>query len=74
MATDGKLFVTNKKALQVHFTSSKGKPVKANVKESELSAELMQKKKDAISQLHEVDVEFELAGGLPSNAGLLFDR
>lgn len=63
--TEGKLVVINNKTLQVQFINSKEKAVHFNVKESELSATLMSKRKNAIAELNEVEVEFEVVGGQP---------
>jgi len=63
--TEGTLVVVNNKTVQIQFTNSKGKPVQFNVKESELSATLMDKRKNAIAELNAVEVEFELIGGQP---------
>jgi hypothetical protein len=62
--TDGKL-VVNKKNVQVEFTNAKGKTVSMNIKESEMSDSLLQLKLKAIAQLHELEVELEVAGGQP---------
>jgi CRISPR-associated protein (TIGR03986 family) len=63
--TEGKLLVVNNKTLQVQFVNAKGKPVQFNVKESELSATLMSKRKDEAAKLNGVEVEFEVVGGQP---------
>ncbi|HBL14422.1 MAG TPA: TIGR03986 family CRISPR-associated RAMP protein, partial [Cyanobacteria bacterium UBA11162] len=65
MTTIGKLVVINNKSLQVQFTNSKGNQVNLAVKESELSAPLMEKKKKAIAQLNGLEVELEEVGGQP---------
>ncbi|MBW4671575.1 MAG: TIGR03986 family CRISPR-associated RAMP protein [Cyanomargarita calcarea GSE-NOS-MK-12-04C] len=64
--TEGKLIVTKNKTLQVNFINPKGKEVSFNVKESELSSPLLKTKKSAIAQLNGIEVEFEVAGGQPT--------
>jgi CRISPR-associated protein (TIGR03986 family) len=63
--TPGKL-VVSKKTLQVEFTNAKGKLVCFNIKESELSAPLAQKKKTEIAQLNGLEVELEEVAGQPT--------
>ncbi|MEI2583902.1 TIGR03986 family type III CRISPR-associated RAMP protein [Scytonema sp. PRP1] len=61
----GKLIVINNRTLRVQFTNAKGKDVTFNIKESELSAFIAQKKKSAIAQLNGLEVELEEVGGQP---------
>ena len=62
---EGKLLVIGGKTLQVKFINAKGKEVSFNIKESELSPPLLEKKKNAIAQLDGLEVEFEEVGGQP---------
>lgn len=62
--SEGKLVVNNKN-LQIQFINAKGKEVKFNIKETELSVTLLDKKKNAIAQLNDLEVEFEEVGGQP---------
>lgn len=55
----------NRKTLQIKFITSKGKENPFNIKESELSQSLLQKKRTAIAQLDGLQVEFELFNGQP---------
>lgn len=61
----GKLIVIANKTLQVQFTNSKGKLGSFNIKESELSEDLLEIKKTAIAQLNGLEVELEEIGGQP---------
>lgn len=61
--TLGKLVVG--KTLQVKFINAKGKEVTFNIKESELSASLAEKKKSSIAELNGLEVELEEVGGQP---------
>jgi len=61
----GKLIVIANKTLQVQFTNSKGKLGSFNIKESELSEDLLEIKKRAIAQLNNLEVELEEIGGQP---------
>lgn len=61
----GKLIVISNKTLQIKFINTKGKEVSFNIKESELSAPLLDKKKKQLAQLNELEVEFEEVGGQP---------
>ncbi|MEA5619865.1 TIGR03986 family CRISPR-associated RAMP protein [Cronbergia sp. UHCC 0137] len=61
----GKLIVIANKTLQVNFTNAKGKTGNFNIKESELSANLLEIKKTDISQLNNLEVELEEIGGQP---------
>lgn len=63
---EGKLVVINNKTLQVQFSNVKGKEVSFNIKEHELSASLLEKKKTAVAQLNNLEVEFELVAGQPT--------
>ncbi|QMS86106.1 TIGR03986 family CRISPR-associated RAMP protein (plasmid) [Nostoc edaphicum CCNP1411] len=62
---EGKLLVIGGKTLQVKFINAKGKEVSFNIKESELSPPLLEKKKNALAQLDGLEVEFEEVGGQP---------
>lgn len=61
----GKLIVIANKTLQVQFTNSKGKLGSFNIKESELSEDLLEIKKRSIAQLNNLEVELEEIGGQP---------
>ncbi|MBD2028256.1 TIGR03986 family CRISPR-associated RAMP protein [Leptolyngbya sp. FACHB-711] len=56
----------SKTTLQVRFTNKNGKEVTTNIRESELSAVLLNQKKGAIAKLEGLEVEFEEAGGQPT--------
>lgn len=60
--SEGKLVVNNK-TLQIQFINAKGKEVSFNIKETELSAPILEKKKKTIAQLNGLEVEFEEVGG-----------
>jgi hypothetical protein len=62
---EGQLVAINKKTLQVKFTNTNGKEVTFNIKESELSTSILEKKKKNLSELNEVEVELEVVGGQP---------
>jgi CRISPR-associated protein (TIGR03986 family) len=62
----GKLIVIKNKTLQIQFTNTKGKDVSFSIKESELSTPLLDKKKNQLAQLNGLEVEFEEAGGQPT--------
>ncbi|HLO88054.1 MAG TPA: hypothetical protein VK203_24045, partial [Nostocaceae cyanobacterium] len=61
----GKLIVSKNGTLQVQFTNSKGKQGTFNIKESELSADLLEIRKKASAQLNSLEVELEEVGGQP---------
>jgi CRISPR-associated protein (TIGR03986 family) len=62
--TLGKL-VVNGKTLQVKFTNAKGREVTLQIRESELSVPLTNKKKSSIAELNGLEVELEEVGGQP---------
>ena len=62
---EGQLVVINKKTLQVKFCNANGKEVSFNIKESELSAPLMEKKAKKLAELNEIEVELEEVAGQP---------
>lgn len=61
----GKLIVIANKTLQVQFTNSKGKTGSFNIKESELSLDLLEIKKKEITRLNNLEVELEEISGQP---------
>jgi CRISPR-associated protein (TIGR03986 family) len=66
--TEGKLVVPNNKTLQVKFINAKGKEVSPNIKESELSAPLLEQKKNpfSLAKLNGLEVELEEVAGQPT--------
>jgi len=73
----GNLKVINGKTLQINFINSKGKSVDFNIKDSELSGSLLDKKKNTIAQLNGIEVEFNLIKGQPQQVkekGKTFDN
>ena len=61
----GQLVVINKKTLQVKFSNANGKEVSFNIKESELSAPLLEKKAKKLAELDQLEVDLEEVGGQP---------
>lgn len=65
MTTGVLVLVGKKNNLFVKFTNTKGNQVQLPIKENELSQALTQKKRSSITELNELEVEFEEIGGQP---------
>lgn len=66
MTTGILILAGKKKTLQVKFTNANGKEVTSNIKESELSAAIAQKKGTNIDSLNNLEVDFEEVKGQPT--------
>ncbi len=67
MPTTGKLIVIKAKSLQVEFTNAKGKVVKMQIPDNQLSTRLAHTKETSIEHLDGVDVVFDEVQGQPKN-------
>lgn len=67
MATTGKLIVIKAKSLQVEFTNAKGKVVKMQIPDHQLSTRLAHTKETSIEDLDGIDVDFDEVQGQPKN-------
>lgn len=67
MPTTGKLIVIKAKSLQVEFTNAKGKLVKMQIPDSQLSTRLAHTKETGIEDLDGVEVVFDEVQGQPKN-------
>ncbi len=67
MDTIGKLIVIKSKSLQIEFTNAKGKVVKMQIPDAQLSSRLAHTKETSIDDLDGIEVAFDEVQGLPKN-------